>query len=116
MMLRNRSLWRGLALTMLAGCAPTPEPEAEPQPAQETAATPEAAAPETWCRVCEVDRGEKLPEYLPSRLDVTVDGQAYHFCADACRAKFDADPKRYTNVTEAPQPAPDTVDEAGGGG
>ncbi len=106
-MRRVRWFSQGLALVSLAACAPAPEPE----PAPAIAATPEA-----WCRVCEVDRGERLPEYLPSRLDVTRDGQFYRFCADHCRAKFDAAPQRYTLPAEPAKEGSGAIDAAGGGG
>lgn len=48
-----------------------------------------------FCRVCVVDRGEKIEEYLPSRLDTKADGQTYKFCTDGCKKKFDANQKPY---------------------
>jgi len=48
-----------------------------------------------YCRVCVVDKGEKIEEYFPSRLDTKKGGKTYKFCADDCRKKFDANFKRY---------------------
>jgi YHS domain-containing protein len=77
-----------------------------------------APSPEEWCRVCEVDKGERIPEYLPSRLDVERDGQTYRFCNDGCRAKFDAQPEPYLLEAEPGGPAEPggTVDAADGDG
>jgi YHS domain-containing protein len=49
-----------------------------------------------YCRVCVLDRGEKMEEYLPSRLDVKHDGQTYKFCSEPCKKKFEANKKKYT--------------------
>jgi Cu+-exporting ATPase len=34
------------------------------------------------------------------------DGQTYHFCSAGCQVKFAADPKRYLNKSDEPEPAP----------
>lgn len=105
-----RNLAGLVVLGLAVGCQPRPEPAPEPP------ATPVATEPEAWCRVCEVDRGEKLPEYLPSRLDVRRDGQVYRFCADDCRARFDANPGRYV-AGDPPREVPaNAVDAAAGDG
>jgi Cu+-exporting ATPase len=33
-------------------------------------------------------------------------GHTYHFCSDGCQAKFAADPERYLNKRDEPEPAP----------
>jgi hypothetical protein len=48
-----------------------------------------------YCRVCVVDKGEKIEEFFPSRLDTPKDGQTYKFCSDDCKKKFDANSKQY---------------------
>lgn len=48
-----------------------------------------------YCRVCVVDKGEKIEEYLPSRLDTKIGGKIYKFCTDDCKKKFDADEEKY---------------------
>ena len=48
-----------------------------------------------FCRVCVVDKGEKIEEYFPSRLDTKHDGKTYKLCSDDCKTKFDATPKKY---------------------
>ena len=99
---------------LVVGCGLETAETAEQAPSG--AAAEPAGAPEEWCRVCEVDKGEKLPEYLPSRLDAVRDGQTYQFCNDGCRQKFDADPARYL-MPDAADPAAErtgTVDAADG--
>ncbi len=84
------------ALLGVAGCAPTQTPAPVAQtptkaPAKLTA-TQELAK---YCRVCVVDKGEKMEEFLPTRLDKTHQGQTYKFCSEPCRKSFDANPKKY---------------------
>ena len=79
---------------LAAGCAAKTEQAAVPVqtlPAQLTAQQELAK----YCRVCVVDKGEKIEEFFPSRLDTKRDGETYKFCSDNCKKKFDADPKRY---------------------
>lgn len=47
------------------------------------------------CRVCVVESGQFIEEFLPSRLDKKVNGQTYRFCADKCREKFDKSPQKF---------------------
>lgn len=84
----------GLGLLALTACArPEPPPAPAPPPAPEVL-TPEQEL-ERFCRVCRVDSGSEHQEYLPSRLDLTIDGRTYRFCKDDCRAKFDASRESY---------------------
>ena len=48
-----------------------------------------------YCRICAVDKGEKIEEFFPSRLDTQHGGKTYKFCSDDCKKKFDANSKRY---------------------
>jgi hypothetical protein len=48
-----------------------------------------------YCRVCVVDKGERMEEFFPSRLDTRHKGKTYKFCADRCQKLFVANPKRY---------------------
>jgi hypothetical protein len=48
-----------------------------------------------YCRVCVVDKGERIEEFFPSRLDTQHGGKTYKFCSDDCKKKFDASSKRY---------------------
>jgi hypothetical protein len=48
-----------------------------------------------FCRVCVVDKGEKMPEYLPSRLNTKQGALTYKLCSDDCKKKFDATPAKY---------------------
>lgn len=90
----------------LPGCASndtsTPQPSSSNQVTLQ--ATPPAAAPakltpsqelSKFCRVCVVDRGERMEEFLPSRLDAVFEGNTYKFCTENCRKRFDADKRRY---------------------
>jgi hypothetical protein len=101
--------WYFLLAVALAGCTPGTEEAAPPSqtaPAQpaKTAAKPAAkpAAKLTtaqelakYCRVCVVDKGERMEEFFPSRLDTKKEGRTYKFCSDDCKKKFDANSKRY---------------------
>ena len=83
-------------LLAIAGCAPQAETVAE-QPAPTSAPLKLTSAQELakYCRICVVDKGEKMEEFLPARLDKKVGSQTYKFCTDACRKKFDQNPKPY---------------------
>lgn len=88
-----------LAAVVIAGCSPGPDTSSSAQQApavQEAQAdlTPEQELRE-YCRVCVVDEGKRMQEYLPSRLDTEVDGLTYRFCNDRCREKFDQTPEIY---------------------
>lgn len=48
-----------------------------------------------FCRVCVVDRGERMEEFLPSRLNLAHGGHTYKFCTENCRKSFEANPKKY---------------------
>lgn len=89
-------------LMATAGCNSVPTEAPQPQTAAPQA-KPVALTPQQelakFCRVCVVDKGEKMPEFLPTRLDAKHAGQSYKFCSDVCRKKFDADEKRYALVT-----------------
>ena len=92
-----------IAVAALAtGCASNTEPAAVPTQ------SPQAQSPQTqpvkltaqqellkYCRVCVVDKGEKIEEFFPARLDTKHGGKTYKFCSDDCKKKFDADSKRY---------------------
>src|SRR5690606_33964268 len=90
----------GVAVSIwLAGCnAPVQEEAAAPAEIAASATavelTPQMELAK-FCRVCVVDRGEKIEEYLPSRLDTKVGDQTYKFCTDGCKKKFDASKKPY---------------------
>ena len=82
-----------------AGCsssAPQTQTQAPapPKPVQAAKLSPQAELAR-YCRVCVVDKGEKIEEFFPSRLDTKRGGQIYKFCTDDCKKKFDASPKRY---------------------
>ena len=90
-----------VALIVVAGCKPpqtTISENVAPQP-KPVALTPTQELAK-FCRVCVVDKGEKMPEFLPSRLDVKRGAQTYKFCADSCREKFDKNAKRYALSTK----------------
>lgn len=83
----------------LAGCAASGTEEPATGTVNTASATAVELKPEQelakFCRVCVVDRGEKIEEYLPSRLDTKVGDQTYKFCTDGCKKKFDANQKPY---------------------
>ena len=86
----------------LAGCSPQVEqsaPQSQISPANATTAQPVKLSAEQelakYCRVCVLDDGEKIEEYLPSRLDTRFADKTYKLCSDDCKKKFDADPKKY---------------------
>jgi hypothetical protein len=86
-----------VALLVAVGCNPaqTPAPVAEAPtsaPPVKLTATQELAK---YCRVCVVDKDEKMEEFLPTRLDKTHEGKLYKFCSEPCRKSFDAKPARY---------------------
>lgn len=88
--------WILLALGA-AGCsssAPQIQAPPPPKPVQAAKLSPQAELAHN-CRVCVVDKGEKIEEFFPSRLDTKRGGQIYKFCTDDCKKKFDASPKRY---------------------
>ncbi|HEX8834078.1 MAG TPA: hypothetical protein VF719_07745 [Abditibacteriaceae bacterium] len=66
--------------------APAPVEQAKLTPAQELT---------KYCRVCVVDKGERIQEFFPSRLDTKRGANLYKFCSDDCKNKFDANAKRY---------------------
>ncbi len=80
-----------------AGCASNTQQAAAPTQAAQT--QPVKLTPQQeltkYCRVCVVDKGEKIEEFFPSRLDTKQGGKTYKFCADDCKKKFDANSKRY---------------------
>ena len=81
----------------MAGCASNTEQAAapvEPAPAAPAQLTADQELAK-FCRVCVVDKGEKIEEFFPSRLDTKQGDKTYKFCTDGCKEKFDADPKRY---------------------
>lgn len=98
-----RNLSQGIGVVILGigltGCtAPVQEEAAAPAGNTASATTVEPTPQQElakFCRVCVVDRGEKIEEYLPSRLDTEVGGQTYKFCTDDCKKKFDANQKPY---------------------
>ena len=97
-----RSLFLILPLALLfAGCSNNEAEQASAPVAESTApvAQPATLTPTQelakYCRVCVVDKGERIEEFLPARLDTPHDGKTYKFCADICKKKFDADKKRY---------------------
>lgn len=101
--------WRVPALIGLAcalgGCAAQTPEQPEPAPIQAADVQPPPApdSPEDlarYCRVCVVDKGERIEEYLPSRLDTAHDGRTYRFCRDSCQEAFEAEPGKYA-VKEA---------------
>ena len=87
-------------LFALVGCSPSTEPVAQ-APAAATQPTPVAVKLtatqelEKYCRVCVKDKGEKMDEFLPARLDKKVGGKTYKFCSEPCRKQFDAKPANY---------------------
>ncbi len=100
----KRLLILGAALALIGGCASKDETTelAASNTAPVSAATPAAPVKLTaqqelakYCRVCVVDKGEKIEEFFPSRLDTKKNGNTYKFCADICKKKFDAAPKKY---------------------
>ena len=95
--------WIFSVLTLaLAGCAAS-EPQAttsappklaQTKPTQAAKLSPQAELAK-FCRVCVIDKGEKIEEFFPSRLDTKRGGKTYKFCMDDCKKKFDASPQRY---------------------
>jgi YHS domain-containing protein len=85
-----------------AGCASNNQQASTPDqpPAnqsvrkQSVALTPEQELTK-YCRVCVLDKGEKIEEFFPSRLDTQHGGKTYKFCSDDCKKKFDANAKKY---------------------
>jgi YHS domain-containing protein len=87
-------------VAVVAGCsAPTETAQAPAISPPTSSSAPvkltQAQELDKFCRVCVVDEGKKMPEYLPSRLNKTVDGKTYRFCAEKCRKEFDKNPKKY---------------------
>jgi len=89
-----------LAALCIAGCTsnseetPPPVPAAKPAPVKPVKLTAEQELAK-YCRVCVLDKNEKIEEFFPSRLDTKHGGKTYKFCADGCKKKFDANVKRY---------------------
>ncbi len=85
------------AIALLAGCNQTRYTEPVGQKAPTTAPAKLTATQELdkYCRVCVLDKGEKMEEFLPTRLNAQKDGQTYKFCSEPCRKSFDANPKKY---------------------
>ncbi len=91
-------LFAASAIALVAtGCASQTEPVAAPVETASVAPVKLTADEELakFCRVCVVDKGEKIEEFFPSRLNTKRDGKTYKFCSDDCKKKFDAEPKRY---------------------
>jgi YHS domain-containing protein len=88
-----------VALFIAAGCNQTQTAAPAAPVAKATAAAPVklTATQELakYCRVCVVDKGEKMEEFLPTRLNLKSSGQTYKFCSEPCRKNFDANPKKY---------------------
>lgn len=42
---------------------------------------------------------------------VTYNGTTYHFCTEACKEQFDADPERYARPAGGPRPAAGSASE-----
>jgi ABC-type Zn2+ transport system substrate-binding protein/surface adhesin len=84
------------ALLVAAGCTqtqiPAPVAQTPTKAPVKLSSTQELAK---YCRVCVVDRGEKMEEFLPSRLDKKQGEKTYKFCSEPCRKSFDAKPARY---------------------
>lgn len=79
----------------LSGCTQeAKQTPAAPAPVQHAALTPEQELAK-YCRVCVVDNGEKVEEYLPTRLDTKQNDKTYRFCRDECQKKFVADKAKY---------------------
>ncbi len=89
------------AVFWTAGCASNnQQAAAPPQVAQSQPQTqPVKLTPEQeltkYCRVCVIDKGEKIEEFFPSRLDTKHGGKTYKLCSDDCKKKFDANSNRY---------------------
>jgi hypothetical protein len=88
------------AILLMTGCNQTQN--AEPVVEAPTAAPSTAPAKLTatqeldkYCRVCVLDKNERMEEFLPTRLNTQKDGQTYKFCSEPCRKSFDANPKKY---------------------
>lgn len=74
-----------------------PEATAPPMPAMpavDMATVPDEAV-DKYCRVCYVDGGHKMGNYMPDRLKTEHGGKTYGFCSDACKEKFDKNPEKY---------------------
>lgn len=89
-----------VALLVAAGCTPTQTPAPTVAPVAKAPAKAPAKLTATqelakYCRVCVVDKGEKMEEFLPTRLDKKHQGQTYKFCSDPCRKSFDAKAEKY---------------------
>ncbi|HEX9996388.1 MAG TPA: YHS domain-containing protein [Abditibacterium sp.] len=84
-------------LLFASGC--NQAPDSTVPPVSKAAATPvkltSAQELAKYCRVCVLDKGEKMEEFMPSRLDKKYQGQTYKFCSEPCRKSFDAKPARY---------------------
>jgi hypothetical protein len=87
----------------LCGCSST-QNTAQTAPASTSASTsPEVKSAslspqeelKKFCRVCVQDKGEKIEEFLPTRLDTPHAGQTYKFCSDDCKKSFNAAPQKY---------------------
>ncbi len=90
-------------LCVAAGCnqTQTPAPLAQsptPAPPVKLTATQEFAK---YCRVCVVDKKQKMEEFLPTRLNLKRGGETYKFCSEPCRHSFDANPKKYQLPTKS---------------
>ena len=89
---------------LITGCASNTQqsstpPQATMQSAAQSTKQPIKLTTEQeltkYCRVCVVDKGEKIEEFLPSRLDTKKGGKTYKFCSDDCQKKFVANSKPY---------------------
>ena len=97
-----------LPALIVAGCnagAPNVAQAPNPTPASVSAA-PKPTEPTLeyrlakFCRVCDMEHGKHGEEFLPTRLDKTMNGKKYRFCANICREKFDKNPKKYLVKSE----------------
>jgi hypothetical protein len=73
---------------------PTESRSSQSAPVQPVKLTPEQELAK-FCRVCVVDKDEKIEEFFPSRLDTQHSGKTYKFCSDDCKKKFDVNSSRY---------------------
>lgn len=95
-MFKPKFLLASACAAALAGCSGLTQTAQAPTPASPTPVNlTQAQELDKFCRVCVVDEGKKMPEYLPARLNKTIGGNTYRFCAEKCRKQFDENPKRY---------------------
>lgn len=98
------ALWL-IAGIFVAGCGSDKTPPAKAVGEADPGAATPASGMET-----DVVCGMSVDPQAPGTLEAEYEGKTYHFCSDACRKSFEADPEKYAHRAGAPDahgmPAP----------